>query len=116
MQQLLLIRMCLNETYSRVWTGKHCLIHFLFSCLNKKVLNHHHSQLRLRICAIRKAQANQEEKKLDGTFQHLIYAHDVNLLGKNIKNNKAALLLASKAGSMVHIIHIFRCIYLFMVC
>jgi len=65
-----------------------------------------------------KVQANQEEKKLDGKFQRLIYAHDVNLLVKNIKNNKEALLLASKAHSliMVHIIHIFRGIYLFMVC
>jgi hypothetical protein len=118
MQQLRLIRMCLNETYIKVWTGKHCLIHFLFSRLNKEVLNHHHFQLCLRICAIRKVQANHEEKKLDGTFQHLIYARDVNLLGKNINNNKEALLLASKAGSliMVHIIHIFRGIYLFMVC
>jgi hypothetical protein len=106
-----------KETYSKVWTGKHCLMHFLFSRLNKEVLNHHHFQLRLRICAIRKVQANQEEKKLDGTFQHLIYAH-VNLLDKNITNNKEALLLASKAGSLivVHIIHIFRGIYLFMVC
>lgn len=34
------------------------------------------------------------------------YIHDVNLLGKNIKNNKEALLLASKVDSliMVHII------------
>jgi len=65
-----------------------------------------------------KAQANQEEKKLNGTFQHLIYVHDVNLLGKNIKNNKEALLLARKAGShiMVHIIHILEAfIYLWCI-
>jgi hypothetical protein len=48
------------------------------------------------------------------TFQHLIYVHDVNLLGNNIKNNKEALLLASKAGTC-YIIHTFRRIYLIMV-
>ena len=61
-----------------------CLIHFLFSRLNKEVLYHHHFQLHLRVRVIRKVQANQEEEKLDGTFQHLTYAHDVNLKGKNM--------------------------------
>ena len=42
-------------------------------------------------------------KEIGWTFQLLIYAYEVNLLGKNIKNNKEALLLARKAGSlMVH--------------
>lgn len=34
--------------------------------------------------ATRKLQANQEELKLEGTHQLLVWADDVNLLGENI--------------------------------
>jgi hypothetical protein len=49
--------------------------------------------------AIRRAQANQEDLKLNGTHQLLVYVHDVNILGGSIhakKKNTEALVVASK--------------------
>jgi hypothetical protein len=50
-------------------------------------------------CAIRKVQENQVSLKLNGTYQLLAYADDVNLLGDNIdtmKKNTETLIDASK--------------------
>jgi hypothetical protein len=52
---------------------------------------------------IRRVQQNQKGLKLDGTHQHLSYADDVNIVGKNIdiiKKNTAALLDASKKAGL----------------
>jgi hypothetical protein len=49
--------------------------------------------------AVRKVQENQAELKLIGTYQLLVYADDVNLLGDNIdtiKNNAETLIDVSK--------------------
>jgi hypothetical protein len=49
--------------------------------------------------AIRRVQTNQKGLKLNGTHQLLLYADDVNILGRNIhsvKKNTDALLVASK--------------------
>jgi hypothetical protein len=49
--------------------------------------------------AIRKVQENQAGLKLDGTYQLLVYADDVNLLGddiETIKKNTQTLIDASK--------------------
>jgi hypothetical protein len=49
--------------------------------------------------AIRRVQANQEGFKLNGTHQLLVYADDVNILGRSIhsiKKNAHDLMIASK--------------------
>jgi hypothetical protein len=49
--------------------------------------------------AIRRIQANQEGLKINGTYQLLVYADDVNILGGNvhaIKKNIEALVVTSK--------------------
>jgi len=49
--------------------------------------------------AIRKVQVNQDGLKLNGTHQLLVYADDVNILGRivhRIKENAEALIVASK--------------------
>jgi hypothetical protein len=49
--------------------------------------------------AIRRVQANQDDLKLNGTHQLLVYADDGNILGgsvHSIKKNTEALLVASK--------------------
>ena len=50
-------------------------------------------------CAFRRVQVNQDELKLNGTRQLLVYADDVNILGGSvhtIKENAEALVVASK--------------------
>jgi hypothetical protein len=49
--------------------------------------------------ALRRVQANQQDLKLNGTHQLLVYADDVNILGgslHNIKKNAEDLIIASK--------------------
>ena len=50
-------------------------------------------------CAIRMIQVNQDGLKLNGTHHLLVYADDVNILGRSvhtIKKNAEALVVASK--------------------
>jgi hypothetical protein len=100
MKVVRLIKICLNETYSKVCISKHlsdtfpilkwsktrrCFIAIVFNF----VLEY----------AIRKVQENQVGLKLNGTHQLLIYIDDVNLLGNNtdtIKKNQETLIVASK--------------------
>jgi hypothetical protein len=79
-----LIKMCLNETYSKVCIGKHMFGSFPI----QNGLKQGDALLPLLfnfavVYAIRKVQENQVELKLNETHQLMIYADDVNLLGDN---------------------------------
>ena len=99
MKLVMLIKMCLAETYSRVRVGKNLSDVFpirnglkkgdaLMSLLFKFTLEY----------AIRRVQVIQDGLQLNGTHQLLLYA-DVNILGGSVhtvKGNAEALIVASK--------------------
>jgi hypothetical protein len=94
----------LNETYGRVWVGKHlcdkfpvknglkqgdALSSLLFNCAVEY--------------AIRKVWVNQDGLKVNGTHQLLVYADDGNILGgsvRTIEKNTDALIVASKESGL----------------
>jgi len=100
MKLVMLIKMCLNETKTRVLVGRHLSDMFsirnglkqgdaLLSLLFKFALDY----------AIRRVQVNQDGLKLNGTHQLLVYADDANIsVGsvRAVKKNTDALLASSK--------------------
>jgi len=79
------IRMCLNETYSRVHIGKQ--LSDMFPTMNG--LKQRDALLPLLFSfpleyAIRRVQVHQESWKLNCTHQLLVYADDVNILGGSV--------------------------------
>jgi hypothetical protein len=95
-----LIKMCLNETYSKVRIG----IHLSDSAPIQNDLKQGDALSPLLFnfaleYAIRKVQENRVELKLNGTHQIQVYADDVKLLGDNIdtiNRNIETLIDASK--------------------
>ena len=85
MKLVRLIRMCMNETYSRVHVGKQSSDMFpVRNCLKQR-----DALLPLLFnfpleYAIRRVQVNQESWKLNRTHQLLVYADDVNILGVSV--------------------------------
>jgi hypothetical protein len=100
MKLVWLIKMCLNETCSGVRVGKH--LSDMFAIQNSLEQGYASSPLLVNFAlenAIRRVQVNQNGLKLNSTHQLLLYADDVNILGKSIhtiKNNTNALVVAGK--------------------
>ena len=104
MKPVRLIKMCLNETYSRFRVGKHLsgMFHIENGLKEGDALSPLPFNFTLEY-AIRRVQVHQDGLKLNGTHQLLFYAVDVNLLGRSVhtvEKNTEALVVASKESGL----------------
>ena len=95
-----LIKMCLNETYSRVRVGRFLSDAFPIHCGLKQVdaLSPLISNFALEY-AIRRVQENRIVLDMNGKYQLIVYADDVSMLGEQtqtIRENTEFFIKASK--------------------
>ena len=100
MKLVRLIKMCLNETYSRVRVGKHLsdIFPIRYGLKQGDVLSPLLFNIALE-CVIRRFQVNHNGLKLNDTHQLLVYADDVNILGRSVvlyRKNRILLVFATK--------------------
>jgi hypothetical protein len=100
MKLVRLIKMCLNETYTRIQVGEH--LSDMLPVMNGLKQGDALSPLLCSFAlgyAIRTVQVNQDGLNLNGTHQLLDYASDVNTLGRSVhtvKKNTGAVVVVSK--------------------
>ena len=87
MKLVRLIKMCLTETYSRVWVGK--ILSAMFPIRNGWKQGDEVSTLFFNFAleyAIRRVHLSQDGLKLNGTLQLLVHADIVNILGGSVRS------------------------------
>ena len=95
-----LMKMCLNETYSRIQVGKH--LSDMFPTKNGLKLRGALLSLLFNfalVCVIKRFQVNQVGLKLNVAHQLLVYADEINMLGRSmptIKKNTGALVVTTR--------------------
>jgi len=88
MKLIRLIKMCMNETYSRVRVGKNLSDTFLIrNVLKQDVLKPFLFKFALEY-TIRRVQVNQNGSKLNGTHQLLVYSDDANIMGGSVHTER----------------------------
>jgi len=103
MKMVRLIKMCLEESYSRVRLGNHLCDMFPIRMLSKKELFYRHCFSTFLDYAISRVQVNKDDLKLNGKHQILVYADYVNIFGGSvytIKKNADTVVFANKENGL----------------
>ena len=107
MKMIRLIKLCLNETCSRVRVGKHLYDTFP---INNGLKQGDASLPLLFIIAveyaIKRVQVNQDSLKLNGTHQVLVYADVVNIMDVSVQNTGTLVVASRENGIEVNAVNL----------
>ena len=107
MKMIRLIKLCLNETCSRVRVGKHLYDTFP---INNGLKQGDASLPLLFIIAveyaIKRVQVNQDSLKLNGTHQVLVYADVVNIMDGSVQNTGTLVVASRENGIEVNAVNL----------